>query len=76
MCAVSLQYDRHNVAAVKMLDAILATGLFTIMPTSESYTMKMIDTEMDKSESDARNGHFVSSAAMSRQMQSLLNKYA
>lgn len=77
MCSISLQYDPNNPAAVKMLDAILSAGLFTISPlsSSQSMTMETINRELDKVESDATQGLLISSEAAHQRMSEYVQKY-
>ena len=77
MCAISLQYDQHNPAAVKMLDAILAAGLFTVSSAVPSpMTMSELNAEMDQSESQAKSGHVLSAEAMNARMNSFVQHLA
>lgn len=61
MCAISLLYDQHNPAAVKMLEAILAAGLFTVCPAVPSpMTMEELNAEMSKAEEEIKMGVTIS----------------
>ncbi len=78
MSSISLQYDPNNPAAVKMLDAILSAGLFTISPHAScpSLTMEMIDKEFDQIEADVARGALISSDSAHQQMCEFVEKYA
>ncbi len=76
MCAVSLQYDQHNAAAVKMLEAIIAAGLFTISPATEPFSREQLNAEIDQSEADVLNGRLISSEVMSTRMHNFLSQRA
>jgi len=76
MCAISLQYDQHNPAAIKMLDAILEAGLFTIceQPALKKFTMEELNREMDQAELDAKLGHLTSASKMTEIMNSYVQE--
>ena len=76
MCAVSLQYDQHNAAAIKMLEAIIAAGLFTISPTIEPFSKEQLDAEIDLSELDVVKGHLISAETMSTKIQNFVSQHA
>lgn len=77
MCAISLQYDQHNTAAVKMLEAIIAAGLFTVTPdTMAPMSIEDLNHEMDRAESDIRLGRVLSADSMSERMNQFVQKFA
>lgn len=78
MCAISLQYDQHNPAAIKMLDAILAAGLFTVcqQPTLGKFTMEELNRQMDQVESDAAQGRLIDATVAHQRMHEFVQKHA
>lgn len=76
MCAVSLQYDQRNAAAVKMLEAIIAAGLFTVCPTIEPFSEEQLDAEMNQVEVDLANGRLIDAQVAHQRMHDLVQKHA
>ena len=76
MCAVSLQYDQHNAAAVKMLEAIIAAGLFTISPATIPFSKEQLDAEMNQVEDDLAYGRLVDAQVAHQHMHDLVQKHA
>lgn len=78
MCAISLQYDQHNPAAIKMLDAILEAGLFTVCehPTLKKFTMEELNRDMDKVELDFAQGRLVDQSVARQRRHEFVQKYA
>lgn len=76
MCAISLQYDQHNAAAVKMLEAIIAAGLFTVCPTMEPFTKEQLNAEMDQVEADVTKGRLIDAQVAHQRMHDFVQKRA
>jgi len=78
MCAISLQYDHNNAAAVKMLESMLASGLFSVCssPASKTLSAEELNREMAQSEKDAQSGRLVDADTMRATMQSFVQERA